>query len=99
MSLLTPLYVLGLMAVAAPVVFHLIRRTPRGEVPFSSLMFLSPTPPRLTRRSRLDNLLLLLLRRLLLLLLFLGAGVGPNGLIEQRAAGSHCQNNRDFADL
>ena len=55
MSFLTPLYVLGLLAVAAPIVFHLIRRTPRGEVPFSSLMFLSPTPPRLTRRSRLDH--------------------------------------------
>ena len=62
MSFLTPLYVLGLSAVAAPIVFHLIRRAPRGEVPFSSLMFLSPTPPRLTRRSRLDHLLLLLLR-------------------------------------
>ena len=59
MSFLTPLYVLGLAAVAAPIVFHLIRRSPRGEVPFSSLMFLSPTPPRLTRRSRLDNWLLL----------------------------------------
>ena len=62
MSFLTPLYVLGLAAVIAPLVFHLIRRSPRGEVPFSSLMFLTPTPPRLTRRSRLDNLLLLLLR-------------------------------------
>jgi hypothetical protein len=62
MSFLAPLYVLGLLAVAAPIVFHLIRRSPRGEVPFSSLMFLSPTPPRLTRRSSLDQLLLLLLR-------------------------------------
>jgi len=62
LSLLTPLYVLGLAAVVAPIVFHLIRRAPKGDVPFSSLMFLSPTPPRLTRRSRLDNLLLLLLR-------------------------------------
>ena len=58
MSFLTPLYVLGLSAVVAPIVFHLIRRSPRGEVPFSSLMFLSPTPPRLTRRSRLDQLAL-----------------------------------------
>ena len=59
MSFLTPLYILGLAAVAAPIVFHLIRRSPKGDVPFSSLMFLSPTPPRLTRRSRLDNWLLL----------------------------------------
>ena len=69
MSFLTPLYVLGLAAVVAPIVFHLIRRSPRGEVPFSSLMFLSPTPPRLTRRSRLDHLLLLLLRAAALCLL------------------------------
>lgn len=62
MSFLAPLYILGALAIAAPVIFHLIRRTPRGEVPFSSLMFLSPTPPRITRRSRLDDILLLLLR-------------------------------------
>jgi len=69
MSLLAPLYVLGALAIAAPIVFHLIRRSPKGEVPFSSLMFLSPTPPRLTRRSRLDDWLLLLLRAAALLLL------------------------------
>jgi Aerotolerance regulator N-terminal/von Willebrand factor type A domain len=69
MSFLTPLYVLGLAAVVAPIVFHLIRRSPKGDVPFSSLMFLSPTPPRLTRRSRLDHLLLLLLRAAALCLL------------------------------
>lgn len=62
MSFLTPLYILGALAIAAPVILHLIRRTPRGEVPFSSLMFLSPTPPKLTRRSRLNDILLLLLR-------------------------------------
>ena len=71
MSFLTPLYALGFLAIAAPIVFHLIRRTPRGEVPFSSLMFLSPSPPRLTRRSRLDHLLLLLLRATALSLLAL----------------------------
>ena len=48
----------GALAVALPVVFHLIRRTSRDRMPFSSLMFLSPTAPRLTRRSRLDQLLL-----------------------------------------
>jgi Aerotolerance regulator N-terminal/von Willebrand factor type A domain len=69
MSFLTPLYVLGVSAIVAPLIFHLIRRSPRGEVPFSSLMFLSPTPPRLTRRSRLDQLLLLLLRAAALCLL------------------------------
>jgi len=71
MSLLTPLYLLGALAIVAPILFHLIRRTPRGEVPFSSLMFLAPTPPKLTRRSRLDNLPLLLLRAAALALLAL----------------------------
>jgi Mg-chelatase subunit ChlD len=69
MSFLTPLYILGALAVVGPIIFHLIRRMPKGEVPFSSLMFLTPTPPRLTRRSRLDNVLLLLLRALVLCLL------------------------------
>ncbi len=62
MSFLAPLFLLGALAIAAPVVFHLIRRTPRGAVSFSSLMFLAPTPPRMTRRSRLDDWPLLLLR-------------------------------------
>ncbi|MEJ7637169.1 MAG: BatA domain-containing protein [Singulisphaera sp.] len=68
---MTPLYILGALSVAAPLLFHLIRRTTRGEVPFSSLIFLSPSPPRLTRRSRLDNWFLLLLRGLALTLLAL----------------------------
>ena len=69
MSLLAPLYVIGALAIGAPILFHLIRRQPKGQVPFSSLMFLKPTPPRLTRRSRLDNWFLLLLRALALMLL------------------------------
>ena len=67
MSLLAPLYFLGALAVGLPIVFHLIRRRPKGEVEFSSLMFLKPTPPRLTRRSRLENLPLLLIRALALI--------------------------------
>ncbi len=62
MSFLAPLYFLGALAVAGPILFHLIRRQPKGEVEFSSLMFLDATPPRLTRRSRLENWPLLLLR-------------------------------------
>ncbi|MCC7337818.1 MAG: BatA domain-containing protein [Pirellulaceae bacterium] len=69
MGLLAPLYALAALALAGPILFHLIRRQPRGEVSFSSLMFLSTSPPRLTRRSRLDNLWLLLLRMLALLLI------------------------------
>ena len=71
MSFLAPLYFLGALAVIGPIVFHLIRRQPRGEMQFSSLMFLEKTPPKLTRRSRLENLPLLLLRCLAILLLAL----------------------------
>ena len=69
MTLLAPLYALGAFALVAPILAHLIRRQPRGSRPFSSLMFLQPTPPRLTRRSRLDQWPLLLLRCLILLLI------------------------------
>lgn len=69
MGLLAPLYALAALAVAAPIIFHLIHRQPRGQREFSSLMFLQASPPRLTRRSRLDNLLLLLLRGLALALI------------------------------
>jgi len=72
MSFLAPLFLLGALAVGLPVVFHLIRRTSREKTVFSSLMFLMPTPPRVTRRSRLENIFLLLLRCLVLCLLALG---------------------------
>lgn len=62
MSFLMPLYIAGAALVAFPVLFHMLRRTPRGRIPFSSVMFLQPSPPRVTRRSRLENWPLLLLR-------------------------------------
>jgi len=72
MNFLAPLFLLGGLVVALPVIFHLIRRTTRERKSFSSLMFLMPSPPRLTRRSRLEHLLLLLLRCGVLCLLALG---------------------------
>ncbi len=69
MGVLAPLYLAGLAALSLPLIFHLVRRTPRGRQEFSSLMFLLPSPPRLTRRSRLDQILLLLLRLAALTLL------------------------------
>lgn len=72
MSFLAPLFLVGALAVAAPIIFHLIRRTSREKVTFSSLMFLQPTPPRVTRSSKVENILLLLLRCLVLALLALG---------------------------
>jgi hypothetical protein len=72
MSFLAPLFLLGGLAVALPVVFHLIRRSSKEQMPFSSLMFLKPVLPRVTKRSRLENVFLLLLRCLVICLLALG---------------------------
>lgn len=71
MNFLAPLFLLGALAVAAPVIFHLIRRTTLDKTRFSSLLFLKPDPPRLTQRSRIENWLLLLLRAAALALLAL----------------------------
>ncbi len=72
MSFLAPWFLLGALAVAGPLLFHLIRRTTRQRVPFSSLLLLRPAPPRLTRRNRLEDLLLLALRALVVILLAAG---------------------------
>lgn len=69
MSVLAPLFLAGAAAIGLPILAHLIRRRPRGQTTFSSLMFLRPSPPRLTRRSRLDQWPLLLVRSLVILLL------------------------------
>lgn len=69
MSFLAPIFLIGGLLVAAPVVLHLVRRSSRERTSFSSLMFLRPVPPTLTRRSRLEDLLLLFLRCALLVLL------------------------------
>ncbi|HEX5222184.1 MAG TPA: BatA and WFA domain-containing protein [Verrucomicrobiae bacterium] len=69
MSFLAPLFLLGGLAIALPVVFHLVRRSSREKQMFSSLMFLKPTPPRMTRRNRLEHIFLLLLRCLAICIL------------------------------
>ena len=61
MSFLAPWFLAaGIAAISLPILFHLFRRTPQGRLPFSTLMFLTPSPPRLTSRSRLENWPLLL---------------------------------------
>lgn len=69
MSFLYPLFLAGMIAVGVPIVLHMIRRHTRKRLPFSSLMFVRTTAPRLRNRSRLENLPLLILRCLLLCLL------------------------------
>jgi hypothetical protein len=69
LNFLAPLFLAGAAAVALPFLFHLIRRSSREKIIFSSLMFLEPSPPRITKRSRLEHILLLLLRCAVLCLL------------------------------
>lgn len=71
MSFLNPLFLLGLVAVAAPIIVHLVRRTKAPRVEFPSLMFVRRVPQRTIRRRQLHNWLLLLLRCLAFLLLAL----------------------------
>ena len=69
MSLLYPLFLAGIAAVALPILLHMIRRHTRERVTFSSLMFLRPTLPRFRSRSRLEHVLLLVVRCSVLCLL------------------------------
>jgi hypothetical protein len=72
MSFLAPWFLLGAAAIALPIIYHLVRRSSKEHIPFSSLMFLRPTPPRVTKRNRVEHIVLLLLRCLVLGLLALG---------------------------
>ncbi|MEX0716619.1 MAG: BatA domain-containing protein [Planctomycetaceae bacterium] len=64
MSLLAPLYALGLAAVALPVLFHLARQTAKNRREFAATMFLEEVRPRVARRRNIEDRLLLLLRGL-----------------------------------
>jgi hypothetical protein len=72
MSLLAPLFLLGAAAVLGPLIYHLVRRTTRERLRFSSLLFLESSPPRLAQRQRIEHWWLLLLRCMAILLLVLG---------------------------
>ncbi len=69
MGLLAPLFLIGLAAVAVPVIIHMRLRHRSQVVAFPSLMFISRAPYRSVRRRRLRDLLLLALRCLALALL------------------------------
>ncbi|HKG60925.1 MAG TPA: BatA domain-containing protein [Pyrinomonadaceae bacterium] len=69
MSFLTPLFFLGVAALAAPILVHLVRRTRARRVQFPALVFVRQVPQRTIRRRTLHNLLLMLLRCLAILLI------------------------------
>jgi hypothetical protein len=69
MSFLTPLFFLGVAALAAPILVHLVRRTRARRVQFPALVFVRQVPQRTIRRRTLHNVLLMLLRCLAILLI------------------------------
>jgi hypothetical protein len=69
MNFLAPAFLAGLVAIAVPVLIHLINRERKIVVEFPSLMFLQRIPYRSIRRQKIRHLLLLILRCLALALL------------------------------
>jgi hypothetical protein len=62
MTFLTPLFLLGLAALAIPVLVHLTQRERTTVVEFPSLMFLKKIPYESVKRRRLRDLILLAVR-------------------------------------
>src|SRR5256885_2414656 len=62
MAFLTPLFFLGLGAIAIPILVHLIQREKKQVVEFPSLMFVRRIPYQSVRRRRIRHWALLLLR-------------------------------------
>jgi Aerotolerance regulator N-terminal/von Willebrand factor type A domain len=69
MSFLYPAFLIGALAVALPVLLHLLRRDVAPEVPFTAVRLLRRSPVERSRRRRLRDLLLLAARVAALLLL------------------------------
>ncbi len=76
MSFLNPFLLFGSLALAVPVLIHLVRREKSEIIPFSSLMFLLRVPKQSIRQQKIKNLLLMALR-LLILALLVGAFARP----------------------
>ncbi|OFV99039.1 MAG: hypothetical protein A3F68_13225 [Acidobacteria bacterium RIFCSPLOWO2_12_FULL_54_10] len=71
MQFLSPLFLLGALAVGIPLWLHLIRHEEAVQLPFSSLMFLRRIPVKSAARQKLKYLILLSTRLLIILLIAL----------------------------
>ena len=89
LSFLSPLFLIGAMAAAVPIVLHLLKREPEARIRFSAVRLLRTAPVEHTRRRHFNELLLLLLRVAALLLLalafarpfFSSAGASPSATL------------------
>lgn len=71
MSFLSPLWLLGLAALAIPILIHLVQRERRNIVAFPSLMFVRKIPYKSVRRRRIHHWWLLLLRAVAIALIIM----------------------------
>ena len=92
MSFLNPFLLFGSLALAIPVLIHMVRREKSEIVPFSSLMFLLKVPKRSIRQQKIKNLLLMAMR-LLILALLVGAFARPY-LTKPAATAVNANSNR-----
>lgn len=69
MRFLAPAFLIGAVAIAIPVVLHLLRREVAPDVPFTAVRLLQKSPVERTHRRRLKDVLLLVARVVALLLL------------------------------
>jgi hypothetical protein len=97
MSFLTPLFLVGLAALAVPVVIHLIQRERKHVVAFPSLMFVRRIPYQSVRRRRIRHWALLVLR-LAALALIVAAFARPF-LRRTNAAGADASGAREVVIL
>jgi len=88
-TFLSPLFLVGALAAAVPIVLHLLKREPEQRVKFGAVKLLRRAPVEDTQKHRLRELLLLALRVATLVLLALafarpfvvsGAAVGRTGV-------------------
>ena len=74
--MISPIWLLGLLAASIPLIIHLFHRSRASRLLFSTLRFLRIAVERTRRRRRIENLFLLVLRSVLLALLAIGLA-GP----------------------
>jgi len=72
MGFINPAFLFSLIALAIPLLIHILSRRRVPEVPFSTLRFLTSSSKRSMRRINFRRLLLLILRMLIILFLVLG---------------------------
>jgi len=86
MWFLNPFFWLGVAAIGAPILVHLVRRTRARRIEFPALTFVRQVPQRTIRRRTFRNRLLLILRCLAILLIVIAFVIGFATLVGGAAA-------------